>query len=196
MVGLARVELSKEFYGISWEDYFPRNLAPGSSVELSNFEEFSEFLKKHEARSLDEKTRVAYYRIAGDYFAFRHEGVLAGVFVGTPVDWSTYYLRYALILPEFRLKGLWQGFLTHFLSVLKKYGIERVEGDVSPSNLGQIHTFNKMQFNITGMQVTERWGTVLKFTKYLSGASESQFLDRFCEGVQPQRINPERRAIP
>jgi hypothetical protein len=97
-------------------------------------------------------------------------------------------MRSMAILPSFQGQGLFQDFLSHLFNVLKAHGVNRVTGDVSPSNLVSSHIFNKMQFNVTGYTVSDRWGALTQFTKFLNPRTEAVFLDSFCAGIRPQAV--------
>jgi hypothetical protein len=46
--------------------------------------------------------------------------------------------------------------------------------------------FNKLEFNVNGIALSERWGTLIHFTKILNSTGEKVFLDQFCVGTRPQ----------
>lgn len=99
------------------------------------------------------------------------------------------------MIPEYQGNGNYQKLLLHLLHVLSTHGVERVEGDVAPSNLGHIHVLNKLQFNITGFSISDRWGTMLHFTKFLRKETESLFLNQFCHGVKPQLESTQENKL-
>lgn len=190
--------VSERIYGLNWRKHFPLDLGGGLSVDAAPAEEGLAFMRRNFAEIYRDSppgaflteeyndNKLRYYREAGDFFLFREGAKPVGIFVGTPVDWSTYFFRNCSILPEYQGKKIYQKLLVHLLKVLPHYGIDRVEGDVSPANLGHIHILNKLQFNIAGLRMTERWGSLLHFTKYLSPKHEQVFLDQYCHGVRPQ----------
>jgi len=99
---------------------------------------------------------------------------------------SQFRVRNCSILPAFQGGGRYQSLLRHLISVLGENGIDRIEGDVAPSNLGHIHVLNKLKFNITGFNLSERWGALVHFTHFTNPKPEKVFLDQFCDGVKPQ----------
>lgn len=194
------ISLTEKIFGLNWSEYFPLELGnPGEFIQIADLKTSSDFFKKN-YESIYQKniwnspflssgssiTKEKYYETAGDFFAFMDGNKVTGIFVGTLVDWSTYYFRNCSILPEYQGGGRYQKLLKHLLMILKKHSVERVEGDIAPSNLGHIHVLNKLGFNITGLNLSERWGSLVHFTKYLNPTHESVFLDQFCEGVRPQ----------
>lgn len=191
---------STRVYGIEWDKYFPKKFTSSRvSVHHSNFESCAQFLSANYSQ-LDssneydfkpiydgsDAAKANYYKELGDFFEFRSEGELIGSFIGTPIDWSSYYLRAVIFTEKNRDKKVFQEFMLYFLDVLRQNGIARAEGDVSSSNLINVHVLNKLKFNITGISVTERWGTFIKFTKFLNPTNEKRFLNRFCHGIRPQ----------
>jgi hypothetical protein len=105
----------------------------------------------------------------------------------TPLDWSSYYVRSAALLPEYQGRQAIQHFLSGVLfPELTRAGVERVELDTSPSNLAMMHIATRLRFNPTGTLLTERWGALVHFTRYLAADSEQVFLDKFCAGPRYQ----------
>ncbi len=127
-----------------------------------------------------------YYQEMADCFMFYKGELCYAVFIGTPTDWSSYYLRYAAFIKDFRNGGRFQQLVSHFIHILKANSVVRIETDIAPSNLANIHLFNKLQFNITGITLSERWGALVHFTKILDLTAEKVFLDQFCVGTRPQ----------
>ena len=197
---IARKSLSQKLWDIDWASHFP--LRPGGgevTIEMTSWEEISRFAAQYYTAVFEEdparsffafqgkkEFRERYYREAGDFFAFTADRKMIGMFIGTAQDWSTYYLRSVLILPEFQGKKLWTRFLESLLSCLGHHGVERVMVDVSPSNLPNVHALNKLGFNVTGYLASERWGALIQFVKFLSPGHEGGFLDQFCMGVRHQ----------
>lgn len=194
--------MSEIIWKINWKDFFPHPFSKGNFQAVpSTFSRTLHFLKKHFKNIYElEKNnngfisedytseKLRYYEMAGDFFEFRdidHNKTI-GIFIGTPIDWSSYYLRHASILPDYHNYKIYQEFIELLLYILKKHKVERVEGATSPSNLVVVHSLNKMGFNISGMELSERWGSMLRFVKFLSSKHESTFLNQFCVGTRPQ----------
>jgi len=127
-----------------------------------------------------------YYEEYGDVFVFEHGNKTVGLLVCTPVDWGTYYIRFVAVLPEYGGRKLFQTLLPVLLDVLSASVVERVEAETSPSNLAFVHIMNKFSFNVTGTVLSERWGALVRFTRFLDGNSEDVFLRQFCTGVRYQ----------
>ena len=195
---------TQRILNIDWSEHFPPVLSKQDSpdteeVRLSDQETVRNFMLQNgdyifekcqwQTQFLSEEYSMGkfnYYDGVGDFFAFHAQNKIVGTFVGNVSDWSTYYLRSCAILPEFQGRGYFSKFLMKLFSVLSDNGINRAETEVSPSNIGEIYLFNKLNFNITGYRTSERWGTSIHFTKFLNASHEKSFLDRFCDGVRPQ----------
>jgi hypothetical protein len=193
------VRLSEQFWGIRWSQTLPRRMTDdGVFVEWSSFDRALPFIDEsyaeifevppaHTAPVLNTShAKARYYRAAGDFFEFRHEARTVGLLVGTPVDWSTYYVRSAAALPAYQGRKLIQRFLPVVFAELAAAGVERVEADTSPANMATMHLLTRLRFNVTGTVLTERWGAHVHFTKFLNEDLERAFLDQFCSGVKYQ----------
>jgi len=195
----ARASMSATLWGVDWASHLPMQLGEGVSVHFSSFDECVPFVRKHYARIFheadsspfahthSEPTKERYYRVAGDFFAFRLGDETIGLLVGTPVDWSTYYLRSAAILPEHLGKGIIPGFLPPMLDILRDAGLERVEADTSPSNLAVMSILTRLNFNVTGTVLSDRWGAHVHLTRFLAKDREEVFLRQFCSGIRFQQ---------
>jgi hypothetical protein len=64
--------------------------------------------------------------------------------------------------------------------------VERVDVETSPSNLATMHIMNRFRFNVTGQVLSERWGALVKFSKFLDGDCEKVFLRQYCTGIKYQ----------
>jgi len=193
--------LSKVIWNIPWEERFPFSI-PGTDVvvTLSTYEEVADFLRQNFAKIYGESAlkspfllldqseeRQRYYRSVGDFFTFVQNGKIIGTFVGTAFDWSTYYLRNISMLPEYRGKKYYQAFLEYFLGCLAQSGVERAEGDIAPDNYASMHVLQKMEFVTTGLHMSERWGAMVHYTKFLKPRNRDVFLNQFCWGEKPEQ---------
>lgn len=190
--------LATGIWGIDWTKHFPAPLKDtGLTVEHTTYDEalpfiqanFSEIYSSisrgnfHERFDQDAKAR--FYRNAGDFFIFRDEnGEPCGVAVCNPTDWSTYYFRNISMLPRVQGRGAYQAFFAYLALVLRDYGIQRIEGDIAPSNLPHIHAVTKVGLHVTGLNLSDRWGAMLHFTLFLNEADLDTFNGHFCEIVR------------
>lgn len=189
--------LSSLLWGVDWVAHLPIAL-DGVTVRLASYDECVPFVRRHYAEIFQEDgsspfttarvdpAKERYYRHAGDFFAFELEGEMVGLVIGTPSDWSTYYIRSAAILPAHSGKKTIQSLLPVLFEVLKAAGVERVEADTSPSNLAVITILTRLSFNVTGTVLTDRWGAHVQLTRFLADDREEVFLRQFCAGVRYQ----------
>ena len=192
----ARPRFSEALWQIDWPALLPRPVTQdGVTVEWSSFERSLPFITANYGAIFEDDpgspfvTKVSdakarYYREAGDFFEFVHRGRTVGLLVGTPVDWSTYYVRSAAALPEYQGRKIVQRFFPFLFEQLKAAGVERVEADTSPANMATLHLLTRLRFNVTGTVLSERWGAHVHFTKFLDEGSEGVFLNQFCAGVK------------
>jgi hypothetical protein len=192
--------LSETVWGLDWSKHLPAKLTDdGIVIQVSTYDEASPFIGDKfaamfeedpaaspflQGKATDAKTR--YYRLCADFFAFRHDESTVGVLVCNPIDWSTYYIRFCAFLPEYQGRQLLQRFFPEFFRILKLAGVERVETETSPSNLAVMHIMNRFRFNNIGTILSERWGALVRFAKFLDEESEDVFLRQFCTGIRYQ----------
>jgi RimJ/RimL family protein N-acetyltransferase len=203
-----RRSLSELFWSLDWNRHFPVELTDdGITVHASSYDAAHPFISEHSRAIFREDPNSAfsttrldarkadYYRRAGDFFEIRKEERTVGIVVGNPVDWSTYYIRSAAVLPEFQCRQLAPGVLRLLFVHLAAVGVERVEADTSPSNLRVVQILTNLHFNVTGTVLGDRWGAQVRFTRFLDAQSEDVFLQQFCMGVPYQlRARVQREA--
>lgn len=194
-----QLRLSEAMWGIRWAEFLPIQVTQDVTAVVSSFDQAKPFIEAHyEAifeddgagrfhRSPRAAALTRYYRVAGDFFEFKLLNRTVALLIGTPADWSTYYIRSAAALPEVQGKKVIQRFFPEMFAVLKAAGVERVEAETSPSNMATLHLLSRLRFNPSGTVLTDRWGAMLKFTRFLDEAAERVFLDQFCVGVCYQR---------
>ena len=190
--------MSKKLWGVDWTTHLPFENG-GFQVKASSYERAAAFIGQHYAAVFEEEAgaspfatdlsaaKTQYYRIFGDFFDFYHGDELAGLLVCTPTDWSSYYIRSAALIPKYQGRRIVQQFYQDVMfPVLQGAGVERVEFDTSPANLAMMHIAARLRFNNTGTILSERFGAMVHFTKFLNGEKEDVFLQQFCSGVKYQ----------
>ncbi len=193
-----RNTLTKKILGIDWNRYFPMAFGTeGVSAVYVQPEEAWAFIAGHYRNihqlenagdlflreSFDDKKK-RYYDDFGDFFLVKKAEMPIGILVGTMTDWSTYNLRNSTFLREWQGAGLHARLLQHVLTILRKYGVDRAEADASPANIATVQVLSRARFNITGMNLSERWGSMVHFTKFLQQKNENVFQTQFCLGVK------------
>jgi hypothetical protein len=148
------------------------------------------------AASAPSGAKERFTRLAMDAFSIdaTEGGRTVGIFVGQPWDWSTYYLRHLALLPEARGFGAVVGVVELFSEVLGRYGIERLELDVSISHRAQLARILGCGFHPMGTLHSERWGAMVHLVRFLAPSHERVFLDRFSAGLRTQARRGARPA--
>ena len=202
--------LSQRILGVRWDDHAPFRLGNGVGggvrggveVEPVSLEVALAFTRDHYARIFDSSpgdTRFlsepmtaakARFLAESDRFAFREGGEVIGLLVGNPVDWSTYYWRSVAFLPEHQGRGLLAAALEHTDEILREAGVVRVEGEAAPTNYRQVRLLMRLGYCVTGTTNSERWGTMLRLTKYLRADAGELFARQFCRDRFPARSHP------
>jgi ribosomal protein S18 acetylase RimI-like enzyme len=191
--------LSEVMWDLDWSRLLPLDVGDGVLVTASSLEEALPFIQAHYAEIFEEcpddhrfwrepmsPARVRYYQRVGDFFEFRRHQQTVGLMIGTPVDWSTYYVRSSAVLKAYQGLHLVQRLFRALSGWLEAAGVTRVETDTAPSNLASIQILTRARFNFTGTVLSERWGVNVRFTKFLDQAAENVFLRQYCSGVQYQ----------
>jgi ribosomal protein S18 acetylase RimI-like enzyme len=198
--------LSERLWGIDWRTHLPFRSGE-LTVEASSYAEAAGFVAAHYSTIFQQETgpsgfsssgvgefKARYYAAVGDFFEVKRAGETVGLLVCNPADWSTYYVRSAALLPELQGHGVIQKFLAEVIfEVLREAGVERVDIDVAPSNLAMMHIATRLRCNATGTLLSERWGALVHFTRFLTESCERIFLQQFCAGPQYQLREPRAR---
>jgi hypothetical protein len=191
--------LSEIMWDLDWSQLLPIDVSDGILVTASSLEKALPFIQSHYAEIFEEspddhrfwhepmsQARIRYYQRVGDFFEFRRDQMTVGLMIGTPVDWSTYYVRSSAVLKAYQGLHLVQRLFRVLSRWLAAAGVTRVETDTAPSNLASIQILTRARFNLTGTVLSERWGVNARFTKFLDQAAEDVFFRQYCSGVQYQ----------
>lgn len=198
--------VSSRILNVRWLEFFPFEIAQDEVIRLVDFSEVTHFIQKNHLPIFDEGQwgnpffkenstlgKLRYLEDYADCFMYFKAEQAYAVTICTLSDWSSYYLRYGAFLKDYQNTGRAQLFLNHLIGVLKNTEVNRIETDISPANLSNLHIFNKLGFNITGINNTERWGSLIRMTKFLNTKAENVFLDQFCQGPRPQVNSTEAK---
>jgi hypothetical protein len=197
---------SKSLWGIDWSRDLPRRLTDdGVDLFASRIEDALPFIAAHYTEIFEQSAEQdgffrepfdgakQRYMQSADVLEVRHAGRTVGLLIGAPSDWSTYYLRSVAFLRAYQGRQLHGRILPWMFDELARAGVRRVEAETSPSNLATVLLLTRMRFNVTGNVLTERWGALLRLTRFLDESAEDVFLDKFCTGIPYQRRD---RAVP
>ncbi len=203
--------LSEGLWGIDFRAHFPLVVRSGPSTivtaDVVTVDELDRFTGERYRslfgvgddsqfwRAAPSAARRQYLRRACDLFLFRDGPDPVGLFVGNPLDWSSYYIRSTAFLPEYRGNALYQGFLAHAFEVLRAAGVARIEAETAPSNLACVAALLRQGFFASGSVLSEQWGACTRFTKHLDLDAQSVFLDRFCRAGSGHVRTPRRGPL-
>lgn len=187
----ARQPLSKQLWQCDPWVRLPHTLSEdGTQAVAGDAARVQQFLAQHftqfrEANACSgsswvERVKREYFAHACDLMELRHGDEIVGVMVGAPEDWTTYYIRMFALAPHFQKRVLARRFLRECVfEPLAELGVQRVTAETAPTNRAMVHLFSELEFYITGNQLTERWGPLVRYTKFLDPACETLFLERF-----------------
>lgn len=183
--------MSKRLWGLDWRAVLPWQLGD-IVVEAVSHEAILPFMKAHypsffgmdEGHSLflidpmTEAKRRFFSEM--DCFLFRDGDKTVGIGAGHPSDWTTYYFRTAAFLHEYRDRGLLTQFSDEVFPVLASLGVDRFELECSPANTAMMRVSMAQGAIVTGSTTSERWGQMLRFTKFLRAEPVDIHLRQFC----------------
>jgi hypothetical protein len=192
--------LSDTFWRLDLTRGLPRELSKDGIVcTAGEFKRVRNFLKRVfptlteeglAAAPLDPRllhTKQWYLGQACDLLELRKDGETVGVMIGAPEDWSTYYLRIYAIAPEYQRPILTRRFAYEcLLNRLAEHGVQRIVTDTSPTNLAAARRLCELQFHVTGQQLSERYGPLIRYTKFLDPDAEAAFISRFAGSAPPR----------
>ncbi len=200
--------LSKRVLGLDWSTVLPWRFEE-ITVEPGEFERDAlPFISAHYAAifgtSGDEAPRFfvepmtdAKRRFSAemDVFLFRADGRTVGIHLSHPSDWSTYYMRTTALLPEYRGRRLVRRMLERMEAPLRSHGVARIEGDVTPTNAAMVRVNLEQGYVVTSTSTSDRWGMLLRFTKFLRRDVEDVFVRQFCAmAVTAPKTEPHTEA--
>lgn len=200
--------LSERWWGLDWRSVLPFHFDDGHA-ELATMDDVLPFMKEHyasifgapdlEGRFLESPMTEAKRRFSAemDCFLFRVEGEVAGVFMAHPWDWTSYYLRSTAILPRYRERRIMTHFFDRLAEPLREVGVERIEAEVSPMNTPIIRVLSGHGYVVTGQVASERWGLMLRYTKFLSEGANAVFKRQYTAmTITKRREPPTHRSRP
>ncbi|HEX2731863.1 MAG TPA: GNAT family N-acetyltransferase [Polyangiaceae bacterium] len=202
----APVRLSETLWGIDWAEHMPWQ-APGDVVaaEVASPERLMRFVSGNYGMIFGDtaaagfwsdsvEARERYLRHVCDAFIYRDGSDDVGVFIGNPVDWSTYYLRSIAFLPTHQGHQLGPGLVEHVCRILAAHGVVRVELDAAPSNVACAKSALSIGFVLSGTALSERWGALARYTRYLNPDAEGAFIGRYCASGTLHKTTRARRS--
>lgn len=197
--------LTRRFWKFDLCDHMPRKLtSDGVCAERGEPQRVRAFLKDEFPVLTEEAVapianadaalaKREYIETACDLVELRHEEKTVGVLVGAPEDWSSYYIRIFAVAQRYQRPTLIRRFGAECIfEPLRAHHVQRVVADTSPCNLAMSRTLSELRFYATGHQLTDRWGPLVRYTKFLDPACEDAFLRRF-NGIAPPGSQGRRK---
>jgi|GEM_PF-809804 len=187
--------LSRQLWDLSWDRHLPWTF-DDVTVEAAPFDDALPFIQAHyprifagQQRFLHEEMSPMKRRFSArmDTFLFRAGDATVGVLLAHPSDWTTYYARSVAVLPAHRGKQLLVRTMRRWYEHLASAGVERVECDCSATNLAQLRRMAQEGFVTTGTLSTERWGLLVRLTKFLRPEAAAVFARQFSSSIPPSR---------
>jgi hypothetical protein len=189
--------LSAKFWGLDLRANLPRVLShDGVEAAPGEIDRVRAFLAAEFPCLTEEKlgaspnaamvsSKRSYIQTRCDLIELRHNDRTVGVIVGAPEDWSTYYIRIFAVMQAYQRPALTRRFVRECLfDPLTAHHVERVAADTSPANLAMSRSFSEMHFHVTGHHLSDRWGPLVRYTKFLDPECEAAFYKRFT-GIAP-----------
>ncbi len=191
-----RDTLSWRWFGIDWRQHLPWDTGD-LTIAYGTHEDALPFIRDHypaifgpnaEGWTAEPFTPAKLrFLQESDVFVVRDRQRVAGIALGNPLDWSSYYIRSLALLPEYRGRGVPRQLLRRLAPVLRHAGVTRIETDVAPGNRDSTLTHELLGFVATGMNNHDRWGSLLRFTGYLTDEAEQTHRRMFCASGKPHR---------
>lgn len=202
--------LSRTLWDLDFREHLPRSLGEGVELRAGTLDDVLAFTSAHYAaifhadatdtRFVPERLTEAKRRFlaASDKLLFCEGDEVIGILVGNPIDWSTYYWRTVAFLPEHQGRGLLAAALEHTDELMRHVGIARIEGEAAPANYRQVRLLLRLGYCITGSTNSERWGALLRLTKFLDPEGHRVFTTQFCKdqklpGPPGRQHEPQRQ---
>jgi hypothetical protein len=138
-------------------------------------------------------TKRWYLGKACDLIELRHHGEIVGALIGAPDDWSSYYIRIFAVAQAYQRAAMTRRFAHEcVLAPLAAQGIQRVIAETSPANVPMSRWLCELRFHVTGHHLSERYGPLVRYTKFLDPASEAAFVTRFAGSAPPRTSRPNK----
>ncbi len=193
-----REPMSRRLWGLDWGAVLPWQLEE-ISVDHEPLEAVLPFIGRLypetfnvDGRWLQEPASDARRRFGEemDVFVFRTSERIVGVLAGHPTDWSTFYWRTAAFLPEYRGRHILTSFTDRLYAAFREAGVQRVEADTCPANAAMVKLLSGQGYLVTSTMTSERWGLMLRFTKFLDEEAGRAFERQFLDVPRGERSSP------
>jgi hypothetical protein len=197
--------MSMRFWKLDWSAHLPWYFDDGRA-EVIRPEDALPFIRTHypsifgkpdgEGQFLASPMTEAKRRFFDemDFFMLRVDDRDAGIVMGHPTDWTSYYVRSAALLPEFRDRRMLTQFGERLFEPLRAAGAERVEAECSPANVPMARLLTGQGYIVTASTNSERWGVMLRYTKFLAPDAQAAFMRQYTSMPFAQRSRSKPNA--
>lgn len=149
--------------------------------------EFPTFIESMPLTPKESAAKAAYFLATCDFIELRHDGLTVGAIIGEPYDWSSYYVRVYALSRTYQKPSLTRRFVRECLMApLAAAGVKRIFADTSPTNIPMCRGLSEDGFVVTGNSLSERYGPMVRYTKFLCSEAEQAFVSQF-SGTAPLR---------
>lgn len=182
--------MSMRLLGLDWSAHLPWHFDDGRA-EVVSADQALPFIQQHYPAIFGRTEAVGHFlpspmtdakrRFFGemDFFMLRVGDRDAGLVMGHPSDWSSYYVRSAAVLPEFRERRVLTQFAERLYEPLRAMGVERIEAESSPANVPMARLLTGQGYMVTAQVNSERFGLMLRYTKFLLGDAQAAFMRQY-----------------
>ena len=112
-------------------------------------------------------------------FGIFHEGKFVGWHVGDQRSPEEFYMRNSGVLSEFQGRGLYTSMLKAIVPALKHLGFQVISSKHNASNNRVIIPKLKLGFMITGLEVSDKFGTLVRL-EYFTNQVRKEIMDYRC----------------
>jgi hypothetical protein len=201
----ASLSMSMRLWGLDWSAHLPWYF-DDVRAEVATPEEALPFIRQHypaifgkagaEGLFLASPMTDAKRRFFGelDFFMLRVGDDNAGIVMGHPTDWTSYYVRSAAVLPAFRDRRVLTQFGERLFEPLRSVGVERIEAETSPANVPMGRLLSGQGYMVTASVTSERWGVMLRYTKFLAPEAQAAFMRQYTAMPFAQRAQSKPNA--
>jgi GNAT superfamily N-acetyltransferase len=98
------------------------------------------------------------------FILYNEDKELVGWSYGEMRDAETFFMTNSAVLPEYQGRGIYSAFMRRFLDYLSTLGYERVVSNHQTNNRAVIIAKLKLGFNVTAVNLDERWGAQVELT--------------------------------
>lgn len=184
---------------------FRQSLADGFEMRSMTLEEFQPLWEKASLRVFKDKARLNVQSILTE--TEKNSMAELGKFMGSPlclpfgvfqgeqfVGWHVgdqksreeFYMRNSGVLPEFQGKGLYTALLKNIVKVIGQMGFQVISSKHNATNNRVIVPKLKAGFTITGLEISDKFGTLVRL-EYFTNQIRRDVVDFRCGEAMPSK---------